>query len=63
MESGNGILCRTGRVVEANIDLRGGPVEIGRAGGRGRSRTGNDLRHRLKAAGDSVPVIYMTGNE
>src|SRR5438034_1676248 len=23
MESGNGVLCRTGRVVEANIDLRG----------------------------------------
>src|SRR5207247_530691 len=31
MESGNGILCRTGRVVEANIDLRGGPDGIGRA--------------------------------
>ena len=30
MESGNGVLCRTGRVVEANIDLRGGPVGIGR---------------------------------
>src|SRR5882762_9325300 len=24
MESGNGILCRTGRIVEADIDLRGG---------------------------------------
>ena len=37
MESGNGVLCRTGRVVEANIDLRGGPVGIGRARGRRRS--------------------------
>ena len=26
MESDNGILCRIGRVVEANIDLRGGPT-------------------------------------
>ncbi len=34
MESGNGVLCRTGRVVEANIDLRLGPVRIGRARGR-----------------------------
>src|SRR5271155_5839226 len=25
MESGNGILCRTGRVVDADIDLCGGP--------------------------------------
>ena len=25
MESGNGVLCRTGRVVEANIDLGGNP--------------------------------------
>ena len=25
--------------------------------------SGIDLRHRLKAAGNSVPVIYMTGNE
>jgi FixJ family two-component response regulator len=25
--------------------------------------SGIDLRHRLKAAGVSVPVIYMTGNE
>src|SRR5258707_12277263 len=24
MERGNGILCRTGRIVEADIDLRGG---------------------------------------
>ena len=26
-------------------------------------RSGIDLRHRLKEAGDSVPVIYMTGND
>jgi FixJ family two-component response regulator len=25
--------------------------------------SGIDLRHRLKAAGHSVPVIYMTGND
>ena len=25
--------------------------------------SGIDLRHRLKAAGNSVPVIYMTGND
>src|SRR6478672_3929735 len=39
MESGNGVLCRTGRVVEANIDLRGGPNGIGRARGRRRFRS------------------------
>ena len=26
-------------------------------------RSGIELRHRLKAAGISVPVIYMTGND
>jgi FixJ family two-component response regulator len=26
-------------------------------------RSGMDLRHRLKEAGHSVPVIYMTGND
>ena len=36
MESDNGILCRTGRVVEADIDLRGEPDRIDRARGRGR---------------------------
>jgi FixJ family two-component response regulator len=25
--------------------------------------TGIELRHRLKAAGNTVPVIYMTGND
>ena len=25
--------------------------------------SGIELRHRLKAAGNSVPVIYMTGND
>ena len=25
--------------------------------------SGIDLRHRLKAAGNTVPVIYMTGND
>ena len=33
MESGNGILCWTGRIVEADIDLRGEPDRIGRARG------------------------------
>src|ERR1700693_5275792 len=36
MESGNGMLCRAGRVVEADIDLRGGSDGVGRARGRGR---------------------------
>src|SRR5882757_2334700 len=39
MESDNGILCRTGRVVEADIDLRGGSDGVGRARGRGRFRS------------------------
>src|SRR6478752_4272327 len=52
MESGNGVLCRTGRVVEANIDLRGGPVGIGRARGRRRFRSRGDLSLRaVKGAG------------
>src|ERR1700730_12562031 len=36
MESGNGALCWTGRVVEADIDLCRGPGRISRARGRGR---------------------------
>ncbi|PSO28029.1 response regulator transcription factor [Bradyrhizobium sp. MOS002] len=28
-----------------------------------RDGSGIDLRHRLKVAGNSVPVIYMTGND
>src|SRR5476651_2335843 len=39
VESGNGVLCRIGRVVEANIDLRGGPDGVSRARGRGRFRS------------------------
>ena len=39
MESDYGILCRAGRVVEADIDLRGGPGRAGRARGRGRLRS------------------------
>ena len=31
------------RVVEANIDLRGGPNGVGRARGRGRFRSGGDF--------------------
>src|SRR6478736_1726653 len=46
VESGNGVLCRTGRVVEANIDLCGGPVGIGRARGRRRFRSLGDLSLR-----------------
>jgi hypothetical protein len=41
MESDNGILCRTGCVVEANNNLRGGPGRVGRARGRGRFRSLN----------------------
>ena len=39
MESGNGILCRTGRIIEADIDLRGGSDGVGRMRGRGRFRS------------------------
>ena len=39
MESGDGMLCRTGRVVEADIDLCGGPDGVGRARGRGRFKS------------------------
>src|SRR6201995_4204916 len=52
MESGNGVLCPTGRVVEANIDLCGGPVWIGRARGRRRFRSRGDFSLReVKGAG------------
>ena len=44
MESGNGILCRTGRVVEADIDLRGGSDRIGGARGCCRFRSGEQSR-------------------
>src|ERR1700723_2569295 len=43
MESDNAILCRTGRVVEADIDLRGGPGWAGRTRGRGRFRSRGDI--------------------
>src|SRR5215813_5420835 len=39
MESDNGMLRRTGRVVEADIDLCGEPGGIGRARGRSRFRS------------------------
>src|ERR1700726_3816799 len=39
MESSNGILCRTGRVIEADIDLPAGPDGVGGARGRGRFRS------------------------
>ena len=42
MESGDGMLCRTGRVVEADIDLCGGPDGVGRARGRGRFKSASD---------------------
>ena len=48
MESGNGVLCRTGRVVEANIDLRGGPVGIGRAKARSHYASHVGLRDRVQ---------------
>src|SRR3984957_8466694 len=43
MESDNGILCRTGRVVEADINLRGGPGGACRTRGRGRFRSRGDI--------------------
>ena len=43
MESDNGILCRTGRIVEADINLRGGPGRIGCARGGGRFRSRGDI--------------------
>ena len=39
MESCDGTLCGTGRVVEADVDLCGEPDGIGRARGRGRFRS------------------------
>src|ERR1700747_619355 len=39
MERCDGILCRTGRVVEADIDLCGEPGGISRARGRSRFRS------------------------
>src|SRR5580704_12776028 len=39
MESDNGILCRTGRIVEADFNLRSGPDGGSRARGRGRFRS------------------------
>jgi transposase len=59
MESGNGILCRSGRVVEANIDLRGGPDGIGR--GRGASSIQILKRFRLTKAPDPVRIGLETG--
>src|SRR5262249_36704520 len=42
MESYDGALCRTGRVVEADIDLCGEPGGISRARGRSRFRARGD---------------------
>src|SRR6201999_3996698 len=54
MESRNGILCRTGRVVETDIDLCGGPDGVGRARGRGRFQSRGDLSlPEVKGAGCS----------
>ena len=43
MESDNGILCGTRRIVEADIDLHSGPGGVGRARGRGRFRSRGDF--------------------
>src|ERR1700689_4042704 len=55
MESGNGMLCRTGRIAEADIDLRGGSDGVGRARGRGRFRSsGVPGLREIKGAGCST---------
>jgi hypothetical protein len=52
MESGDGLLCRTGGIVEADIDLRGGPDGIGRTRGRRQFSLRDDLSLReVKGAG------------
>ena len=52
MESDNAIPCRIGRVVEADINLRGGSGRIGRARGRGRFRScGNFSLCEVKGTG------------
>src|SRR4029077_3261934 len=58
MECGNGILCWTGRVVKAHIDLRGEPDGIDRARGRGRKAIA--LFVRLRAPG-TVRIGIETG--
>jgi hypothetical protein len=60
MESGNGKLCRAGRVVEADIDLRDGPDGVSRARGCGRFRSwANSVyvsqRRRMQDASASRP--------
>src|SRR6266516_6483905 len=54
MESNNGALCWTGRVVEADIDLCGEPAGINRARGRSRATW---LWTELKQLG--LPVICI----
>jgi transposase len=61
MESDNGILCRIGRVVEADINLRSGPDRIGRARGVVDSDPG-DISVFLKSkAPDAVRIGLETG--
>ena len=61
MESGNGILCRTGRVVEADIDLRGGPDGVGRARGRGQFDPEAISVYVRSKAPDAVRIGLETG--
>jgi hypothetical protein len=57
MESDNGTQRRTGRVVEADLDLCGEPHGIGRTRGRGRLRCGGDcLVRKIQCAGWKAKV-------
>ena len=57
MESGNGILCRTGRIVEADIDLRSGSGGVGRARGRGQAPDAVRIGLRASTPRRRVPRI------
>ena len=61
MESGNGALCRTGRVVETNIDLCGGPVGIGCARGRRRFRSETISVYVRSRAPGAIRIGLETG--
>src|SRR6201991_1100331 len=61
MESRNGILCRTGRVVETDIDLCGGPDGVGRARGVVDSNPEAISVYLRSKAPDAVRVGLETG--
>jgi hypothetical protein len=61
MESYNGILCWTRRVVEADIDLRGGPGRVGRARGPVDSDPEAISIHVTSKAPNAVRIGLETG--